>query len=210
MGVPQHVHGTDNFLAAPDRAGRADQLGHIGRPGAGFTPPRAEQRPGPRRGADPMVYPDYRSVALPDPVRSVFEAAWGMDASTRPGLTVVEIIQAIRAGRRARHVCFMGENPAMSDPDLNHARESLAELDHLVVQEIFLTETAMLADVVLPATAFPEKTGTFTNTDRRVQLGRQAIPPPARPARTGGSSRKPVRCPGLDWSYGHPWKSSRR
>src|SRR5947209_13272389 len=93
------------------------------------------------------------------------------------GLTVVEIVEAIHQGQ-VRGMYIMGENPAMSDPNVQYAREALAKLDHLVVQEIFLTETAYHADVLLPATAFPEKTGTFTNTDRRVQLGRQALKPP--------------------------------
>src|SRR4030095_11915378 len=106
--------------------------------------------------------------------------AWGLAAGSlddKIGLTVVEAMHAIKAGT-VRGMYIMGENPAMSDPDANHAREALAALDHLVVQDIFLTETAYLADVILPASAFPEKTGTFTNTDRLVQLGRQAIKPP--------------------------------
>ena len=115
-----------------------------------------------------------------DAARARFEGAWGLPSGTldpRPGLTVVEVMQAIKAGGM-RGMYIMGENPAMSDPDANHARESLAMLEHLVVQDIFLTETGYLADVILPASAFPEKTGTFTNTDRLVQLGRQAIDPP--------------------------------
>src|SRR4030095_15135992 len=109
--------------------------------------------------------------------------AWGLAAGSlddKIGLTVVEVMHAIKAGS-VKGMYVMGENPAMSDPDANHARESLAALDHLVVQDIFLTETAYLADVILPAGAFPEKTGTFTNTDRLVQMGPQAAPrPPAR------------------------------
>ena len=102
----------------------------------------------------------------------------GADAlDPKPGLTVVEIMDAVHAGK-IRGMYIMGENPAMSDPDVAHARQALAELEMLVVQDIFLTETAYLADVILPASAFPEKTGTFTNTDRLVQLGRQALAPP--------------------------------
>ena len=142
-----------------------------------------------------MVYPDYRPVAS-DSVRAAFEAAWGMPLDPRPGLTVVEIVHAILAGR-IKGMYIMGENPAMSDPDLNHAREAMARLEHLVVQEIFLTETAAFADVILPATAFPEKTGTFTNTDRRVQIGRQALGRRLRRGRTGRSSR---RSPG-GWAW---------
>jgi formate dehydrogenase major subunit len=123
-----------------------------------------------------MMYPDYQLVSNPA-VRARFESAWGLAPGTldeRPGLTVVEVMNAIKAGT-VRGMYVMGENPAMSDPDANHARESLARLEHLVVQDIFFTETAYLADVVLPASAFAEKTGTFTNTDRLVQLGRQAL-----------------------------------
>src|SRR5690242_21878963 len=111
-----------------------------------------------------------------------FEKLWKAKLDPKPGLTVVEIMDAVHAGT-IRGMYIMGENPAMSDPDVQHARQALAELDHLVVQDIFLTETCYLADVVLPATAFPEKTGTFTNTDRMVQLGRQALDAPgdARP-----------------------------
>ena len=128
-----------------------------------------------------MVYPDYQSVESAETRRS-FEELWGVPLDPQKGLTVVEIVHAIHRGE-IKGMYIMGENPAMSDPDLKHAREAFAALEHLVVQEIFLTETACYADVVLPATAFPEKTGTFTNTDRRVQLGRQALPPPgeARP-----------------------------
>src|SRR5439155_25425215 len=135
--------------------------------------------------------------------RERFDRAWGVPAGTlddKPGLTVVEIMHAIEKGE-IRGLYVMGENPAMSDPDANRAREALAALDHLVVQDIFLTETAVLADVVLPASAFPEKTGTFTNTDRLVQIGRQAIAPP-------GDAKQDLRIIqqiaarlGLDWQY---------
>jgi len=109
--------------------------------------------------------------------RAHFERAWKLAPDTlddKPGLTVVEVMNAIKAGT-VRGMYIMGENPAMSDPDASHAREALAKLEHLVVQDIFFTETAYLADVILPASAFPEKTGTFTNTDRLVQMGRQAL-----------------------------------
>ena len=132
-----------------------------------------------------------------------FEALWQTRLDDKPGLTVVEIMRAAARGE-IRGMAFMGENPAMSDPDAQHARDALAALDMLVVQEIFLTETAWLADVVLPASAFPEKTGTFTNTDRWVQLGRQALQPP-------GDARQDlwIICQlaqrlGLDWNYAHP------
>ncbi len=125
-----------------------------------------------RDEADVPPYPDYRSVSVPDEM-AAFAAAWGVEAlDTKPGLTVVEIMNTILTGD-IRAMYIIGENPAMSDPDQRHAREALASLEHLVVQEIFLTETAFHADVILPASAFPKKTGSFTNTNRQVQLGRQ-------------------------------------
>jgi formate dehydrogenase major subunit len=127
-------------------------------------------------GLIPMMYPDYRRVDN-GAARVDFEALWGKALDPNPGLTVVEIMNAVHAGT-IRGMYIMGENPAMSDPDVAHARAALAELEMLVVQDIFLTETGYLADVILPASAFPEKTGTFTNTDRLVQLGRQALTPP--------------------------------
>ncbi len=175
MGVSQHVHGTDNarcliYLAL--------MTGQIGRPGTGLHPLRGQNNV---QGASdvgliPMVLPDYQPVDDPK-ARTRFEALWGQTAGSSPGLTVVEIMHAIHDGG-IRGMYIMGENPAMSDPNLNHARKALARLDHLVVQDIFMTETAYYADVILPASAFPEKTGSFTNTDRRVQLGRQALDPP--------------------------------
>src|SRR5205085_3827805 len=123
-------------------------------------------------GLIPMMYPDYKRVDDPA-ARAKFESLWGTTLDPTPGLTVVEIMDAVHAGT-IRGMYIMGENPAMSDPDVHHARVALAALEHLVVQEIFLTETAYHADVILPATAAPEKVGTFTNTDRRVQMGRPA------------------------------------
>ena len=123
-----------------------------------------------------MMYPDYQRVDNPE-ANKRFEALWGAELDLKPGLTVVEIMNAAKAGK-IRGMYIMGENPAMSDPDVAHAREAMAGLEHLVVQDIFLTETAYMADVVLPATAFPEKDGSFTNTDRMVQLARKAIEPP--------------------------------
>ena len=126
-------------------------------------------------GLIPMFYPDYRPVE--SPAHDQFEKIWGVPLDPKRGLTVVEIMTAIHADQ-IEGMYIMGENPAMSDPDVHHARQALAKLKHLVVQDIFLTETAWHADVVLPASVFPEKTGTFTNTDRRVQLGRKALPLP--------------------------------
>src|SRR5262249_59337268 len=127
-------------------------------------------------GLIPMVYPDYQSVEK-TAVREMFEKFWGQPLDPKKGLTVVEIMRAIHAGE-IKGMYIEGENPAMSDPDLKHARHALAMLDHLVVQDLFLTETAFHADVVLPASAFPEKDGTFTNTNRQVQMGRTALPLP--------------------------------
>jgi formate dehydrogenase major subunit len=149
-----------------------------------------------------MVFPDYRRVD--DPVaRADFEALWGATLDPEPGLTVVEIVHAILAGT-VRGMYILGENPAMSDPDLGHAREALAGLDHLVVQDIFLTETAFHADVVLPASAFPEKSGTFTNTDRRVQLARPALDPPGEARQDLWIVQEIARRIGLDWNYTGP------
>ena len=178
MGISQHIHGTDNARCL---IALALMTGQIGRPGTGLHPLRGQNnvQGASDAGLIPMMYPDYQRVDEPK-ARARFEKAWGMAAGSldaKPGLTVVEVMHAIKAGK-VRGMYVMGENPAMSDPDANHARESLAALDHLVVQDIFLTETAYLADVILPASAFPEKTGSFTNTDRLVQMGRQAIDPP--------------------------------
>jgi formate dehydrogenase major subunit len=136
-------------------------------------------------------------------VRAKFEALWETKLDPQPGLTVVEIMNAIHHGK-LHGMYIMGENPAMSDPNLNHAREALAMLDHLVVQDIFFTETAGFADVILPASAFPEKTGTFTNTDRRVQLGRRAIDLPGQARQDLWIIQEIARRMGLDWNYAGP------
>ena len=146
-----------------------------------------------------MVYPDYQPVNN-DAVRASFEDLWQTKLDPNPGLTVVEIMHEVHEGKLTG-MYIMGENPAMSDPNLNHAREALATLDHLVVQDIFLTETAGFADVVLPASAFPEKTGTFTNTDRRVQLGRQAVQPPGDAKQDLWIIQELAKRMDLDWNY---------
>jgi len=175
MGISQHVHGTDNARCL---IALALATGQIGKPGSGLHPLRGQNnvQGASDSGLIPMFYPDYQRVATPE-AKARFEKLWGMELDAKPGLTVVEIMHAARK-REIRGMYIMGENPAMSDPDVDHAREALASLDHMVVQDIFLTETAYLADVVLPATAWPEKVGTVTNTDRMVQLGRKAIEPP--------------------------------
>ncbi len=155
-------------------------------------------------GLIPMMLPDYQRVNDPA-VRARFEQAWQLAPGTldeKPGLTVVEVMHSIVEGG-VRGMYIMGENPAMSDPDANHAREALAALEHLVVQDIFLTETAYLADVILPASAFPEKTGTFTNTDRLVQLGRQALQPPGDARQDLWIIQQVAQRLGLAWNYPH-------
>jgi formate dehydrogenase major subunit len=177
--------------------------GQIGRPGTGLHPLRGQNnvQGASDAGLIPMMLPDYQRVDNPE-ARAKFEAAWGATLDPKPGLTVVEIMDAIDAGQ-IRGMYIMGENPAMSDPDANHARAALAALEHLVVQDIFLTETAYLADVILPASAFPEKTGTFTNTDRLVQLGRQAIDPPGEAKQDLWIIGQMANRLGLPWNYGH-------
>ena len=180
MGISQHVHGTDNARCL---IALALVTGQIARPGTGLHPLRGQNnvQGASDAGLIPMFFTDYRPVDLPS-AHDYFEASWGVPLDPKRGLTVVEIMTAIHAGQ-IEGMYIMGENPAMSDPDVHHARQALAKLKHLVVQDIFLTETAWHADVVLPASAFPEKTGTFTNTDRRVQLGRTALPLPGQARR---------------------------
>jgi formate dehydrogenase major subunit len=200
MGVSQHIHGTDNARCL---IALALMTGQIGRPGTGLHPLRGQNnvQGASDAGLIPMMYPDYQRVDNPQ-ARAKFEQAWGQALDPKPGLTVVEIMDAIDHGD-IRGMYIMGENPAMSDPDANHARAALAALDHLVVQDIFLTETAYLADVILPASAFPEKTGTFTNTDRLVQMGRQAIDPPGDARQDLWIIQQMARKLGLDWNYQH-------
>ena len=200
MGVSQHVHGTDNARCL---IALSLMTGQIGRPGTGLHPLRGQNnvQGASDAGLIPMMLPDYQRVDNPA-ARAKFEQAWGATLDPKPGLTVVEIMDAIDAGQ-IRGMYIMGENPAMSDPDANHARAALAALEHLVVQDIFLTETAYLADVILPASAFPEKTGTFTNTDRLVQLGRQAIDPPGDARQDLWIIQQMANRLGLSWNYGH-------
>jgi formate dehydrogenase major subunit len=198
MGISQHVHGTDNARCL---IALALMTGQIGRPGTGLHPLRGQNnvQGASDAGLIPMMYPDYQRVDNPA-AREKFQKLWGVPLDTQPGLTVVEVMHAIKEGK-VRGMYIMGENPAMSDPDANHAREALAALDHLVAQDIFLTETAYLADVILPASAFPEKTGTFTNTDRLVQLGRQALEPPGDARQDLWLIQEIAKRMGLDWHY---------
>ena len=201
MGVSQHVHGTDNSRCL---IALALVTGQIGRPGTGLHPLRGQNnvQGASDAGLIPMVYPDYQSVEK-SAVRELFEEFWGQSLDPKRGLTVVEIMRAIHAGE-IRGMFVEGENPAMSDPDLNHARHALAMLDHLVVQDLFLTETAFHADVVLPASAFAEKAGSFTNTDRRVQIARPVVPPPGDARQDWWILQEIARRMGLDWNYGGP------
>jgi formate dehydrogenase major subunit len=201
MGISQHVHGTDNARCL---IALAMMTGQIGRPGTGLHPLRGQNnvQGASDAGLIPMVYPDYQSVGDAG-IRAMFEKLWGTALDPQPGLTVVEIMNAVHAGD-ITGMYIMGENPAMSDPDVRHARQALAELEMLVVQDIFLTETCYLADVILPATAFPEKTGTFTNTDRAVQLGRKALDAPGQARPDLDIIVAMARELGLDWRYTHP------
>ena len=201
MGISQHVHGTDNARCL---ISLALLTGQIGRPGTGLHPLRGQNnvQGASDAGLIPMFYPDYRPVD-DDATRGEFEGLWQSELGPEPGLTVVEIMDAVRCGEiRAMYV--MGENPAMSDPDLHHARAALASLEHLVVQDLFLTETAAYADVVLPASAFPEKDGSFTNTNRQVQIGRKALPLPGEARQDLWIIQEIARRLGLDWTYGGP------
>ncbi len=201
MGISQHIHGTDNARCL---IALALVTGQVGRPGTGLHPLRGQNnvQGASDAGLIPMVYPDYRSVESTE-VRSLFEDFWGVKLDPKRGLTVVEIMDAVHAGR-IRGMYIMGENPAMSDPDVTHAREALAKLEHLVVQDIFLTETANYADVILPASAWPEKDGTVTNTNRQVQLGRKALPLPGNAREDLWIINHMARGIGLDWNYRHP------
>jgi len=201
MGISQHVHGTDNARCL---IALCLSTGQIGRPGTGLHPLRGQNnvQGASDSGLIPMVFPDYQRVDNPEANRR-FEALWGAKLDTKPGLTVVEIVNAAYEGR-IRGMYIMGENPAMSDPEAEHAREALARLEHLVVQDIFLTETAYLADVVLPATCWPEKVGTVTNTDRMVQIGRKALEPPGEAREDLWIINEIGKRLGLAWNYTHP------
>ena len=200
MGISQHVHGTDNARCL---IALALMTGQIGKPGSGLHPLRGQNnvQGASDAGLIPMMYPDYQRVDNPA-AKEKFEKLWGVPLDGAPGLTVVEIMHAIMEGK-VRGMYVMGENPAMSDPDANHAREALAALDFLVVQDIFLTETAYLADVILPASAFAEKNGSFTNTDRLVQMGRQALNPPGDAKQDLWIIQQIGQRMGLQWNYQH-------
>jgi len=206
MGISQHVHGTDNARCL---IALVTVTGQIGRPGTGLHPLRGQNnvQGASDAGLIPMMLPNYQRVDDKD-AHAWFENFWNTPLDDKPGYTVVEIMNKVRAPdsdpHKIRGMYIMGENPAMSDPDLNHARHALATLEHLVVQDIFMTETAWLADVVLPASAWPEKTGTVTNTDRMVQLGRRALDPPGNAKPDMWIIQQIAKRIGLGWNYKGP------
>ncbi len=175
MGISQHTHGTDNARCL---VSLALLTGNVGRPGTGLHPLRGQNnvQGASDAGLIPMMYPDYQGVEDPK-IRKRFEEAWGVTLDPKPGLTVVEIMTGALE-KRIRGMYMMGENPSLSHPNIKKVRKALGALDFLCSQDIFLTETAEFADVILPVTSFFEKTGTYTNTDRRVQIGKKALDPP--------------------------------
>jgi len=201
MGVSQHTHGTDNARCL---IALALITGQIGRPGTGLHPLRGQNnvQGASDAGLIPMFFPDYKSVENAE-IRANVEKLWGAKLDPKRGLTVVEIMNAIHDGQ-IKGMYILGENPAMSDPDLNHAREALAALEHLVVQDLFLTETAVYADVILPASAWPEKDGTVTNTNRQVQMGRAALPLPGEAKLDWWITQEIAKRIGLNWNYRGP------
>jgi formate dehydrogenase major subunit len=201
MGVSQHTHGTDNARCL---IALSLITGQIGRPGTGLHPLRGQNnvQGASDAGLIPMFFPDYKSVEDQE-IRAKYEKVWGKKLDPKRGKTVVEIVDAIHADE-IKGMYILGENPAMSDPDLNHAREAFAHLQHLVVQDLFLTETAVYADVVLPASAWPEKDGTVTNTNRQVQMGRQALPLPGDAKVDWWITQEIAKRLGLNWNYKHP------
>lgn len=180
MGISQSVHGTDNTLSL---ANLALLTGNLGRPGTGLNPLRGQNNVQgcSDAGGLPTVFPGYQNVG-DDDVRTKFETAWNVKLPSEPGLTMMEMVDAAEQGAIHTYL-FMGENPMMSEPDLRHARHVMENLEFVLVQDIFMNETSEYADVILPAASFAEKAGTFTNSDRRVQLVRKALQPPgeARP-----------------------------
>ncbi len=175
MGITQHTTGVDNVLSV---ANLAMMTGNVGKPGSGVNPLRGQNnvQGSCDVGALPDVYPGYQPVA-DDSKRAAFEALWGRKLPTKAGLTAVEMFDAAARGD-VKMMWIMGENPILSEPNMKHTLAALKKLDFLVVQDIFLTETAEMADVVLPAASFAEKRGTYTNTERRVQPIRKALNPP--------------------------------
>ena len=202
MGISQHIHGTDNSRCL---ISLALMSGQIGRPGTGLHPLRGQNnvQGASDAGLIPMFLPDYQTVT-DQGVRNSFTSVWNSgDFSSEKGLTVTEIMDAIH-DNKIKGMYILGENPAMSDPDVEHARDALAKLEHLIVQDIFITETANYADVILPAAAFAEKSGTVTNTNRQVQMARPAIVPPGEAKADWWLEVELAKRVGLDWKYTDP------
>ncbi len=202
MGVSQHVHGTDNSRCL---ISLALMCGHVGRAGTGLHPLRGQNnvQGASDAGLIPMFLPDYKHVSDAT-ANAAYAELWGVkELCSQPGLTVTEIMDAVHE-RQIKAMYILGENPAMSDPNVEHAREALARLDHLVVQDIFLTETANYADVILPASVLYEKSGTVTNTNRQIQMVRPAVSPPGQAREDWWIEVEIARRCGLNWSYAHP------
>ena len=202
MGMTQQSHGTENLLAMADLA---LVLGQVGKPGAGLSPFRGQnnvQGGGGDMGTLPGSLPGYQDPA-DDAVGAKFADAWGERPPEEPGLKVPEMLAEAHEGN-LRGMYVVGENPALSEPDIQHAAEALADMEFLVVQDIFMTETAEHADVVLPAATSPEKHGTFTNTERRVQRVRPTAEPPGLARQDWEITQALARRLGYDWDYDHP------
>jgi formate dehydrogenase major subunit len=202
MGMTQQSHGTENLIAMADLA---LVLGQVGKPGAGLSPFRGQnnvQGGGGDMGTLPGSLPGYQDPS-DDAVGAKFANAWGERPPEEPGLKVPEMLTEAHAGNlRAMYV--VGENPALSEPDIQHAGEALEDLEFLVVQDIFETETVEYADVVLPAATSPEKHGTFTNTERRVQRVRPTADPPGKARQDWEITQALANRLGYDWDYDHP------
>jgi formate dehydrogenase major subunit len=199
MGISQHTTGTDNARCL---IAMCAITGNVGKQGAGLHPLRGQNnvQGASDMGLIPMFYPDYKKADDPA-VRARFEQAWGTtDLDPKRGLTVTEIIGSVLKGG-VRGMYMLGENPFLSDPNINKVRKALAALDFLVVQDIFLTETAEFADVILPASSYLEKDGTYTNTDRRVQLGRKVLDPPGGARVDWEVVQDIANRVGLGWNY---------
>ncbi|MDO6728309.1 formate dehydrogenase subunit alpha [Cognatishimia sp. 1_MG-2023] len=199
MGVSQHIHGTDNSRCL---ISLALMTGNVGKPGAGLHPLRGQNnvQGASDAGLVPMFLPDYQTVTSDD-VRKSFTDVWGGgDFSNEKGLTVTEIVDQVYAGN-IKGMYIQGENPAMSDPDVDHAREAFAKLELLIVQDIFLTETANYADIILPASALYEKNGTVSNTNRQVQRVRPAVAPPGEAREDWRITAELGKRIGLPWDY---------
>jgi formate dehydrogenase major subunit len=199
MGISQHTTGTDNARCL---IAMCSITGNVGKSGAGLHPLRGQNnvQGASDMGLIPMFYPDYQKADDPG-VKARFEQAWGStDLDPKRGLTVTEIIGSVLKGG-VRGMYMLGENPFMSDPNINKVRKALAALEFLVVQDIFLTETAEFADVILPASSYMEKDGTYTNTDRRVQLGRKVLDPPGQARVDWEVVQDIANRIGLDWHY---------